>query len=163
MQMYKVAFTSQRGALVESGVFLVCASDAEAAEKSVAAHASLPPSTARFEVARVKPSIYELRRTEHQQSQGSPHSSGSARDDGAEHEVRVSAVVYGYSEANVTRKLAAALTEQYGPGRVPLPRFINELDVGIQRRDERPKASRVEEQSIYRETRFFPGGAARPR
>lgn len=167
MQMYKVAFTSQRGALVESGAFLVCASNAEAAEQLVSVHGTLSPSATRFDTSRVKPSIYELRRSEHRlDSEARPHrnSIGGGTDDaGAVHEISIAARVYGYSETNAVRRLAATLTEQSGPGRVPLPRYVSELDVDVQRQDARPKPSRVEEQSIYRKTRFFSGGASRPR
>ena len=161
MQMYKVAFTSRRGALVESGTFLVCASSAEHAENLVSAHASLPPSTSSFDTSRIKPSIYELRRTEFRENVAL--GSSSHDEGGAVHEVRVSAQVFAYSDETAVRRLATTLKEQTGPSRVSLPRFVNELDVDVQRQDTRPRASRVEEQSIYRETRFFPGGAARPR
>jgi hypothetical protein len=162
MQMYKVTFHSRRGALVETGAFLVCAQNTESAEQSVGAVLGIPPASIEFETSRVKPSIYELHRSEYTEHKPAFL---KAQDDnpGAVHEVRASAKVFAYSEPAAVRRLADALTKSVSVNKKEQPRHVNELNVEIARADQRPAPSRIEQQSIYRETRFFPGGAARPR
>jgi hypothetical protein len=163
MQMYKVKLHSQRGPVVDSGTFLVCATTAEAAELSVAGFCEIPPSLATFQTSRVKPSIYELNRSEHRIGDSIGFVGVSDEDPGAVHEVRASAKVFGYSESAVLRRFANAVIENASARKSALPKHINELSVEVERQDHRPAPSRVEEQSIFKEKRFFAGGAARPR
>lgn len=165
MQLYKVSFRAQKGDVVETGTFLICASSRPDAEALLATTINLPPAVTTFESARVKPSLYELNRSEFRLSEVADFlSSKTANDDtGAIHEVRASAKVFGYSEASVLKRFAKAITEHSTFNKESLPKHINELLVEVDRADHRPRPSRVEEQSIYKEKRFFAGGAARPR
>lgn len=163
MQMYKVAFNSQRGKLVETGSFLVCASNAESAEAMVSGAINLPPTVTRFEVSRVKPSMYELSRNEFTVKDGADAGPSDDREDGAVHEIRASAKVYAYSEASAIRRFANAVHENASANKKQLPKSVNDLSVEVDRADQRVRPSRIEQQSIYKENRFFRGGAARPR
>ena len=167
MQMYKVSFRAKKGAVLDIGTYLICAGTIELAEQGVAAHLGIPSSGTVFDTARVKPSIYELRRSEFKETKLPAFISGAVEsqeaEDGAVHEVRASAKVYGYSESSVIRRFASAIIENASAVKSSLPKHINELSVDVQRSDERPRASKIEEQSIFKEKRFFAGGAARPR
>jgi len=164
MQMYKVTFHSQRGQLVETGKYLVCASDAESANALVAGFRATPLASARFDASRVKPSIYELSRSEFTLADAIPMLSGAREEEpGAVHEITASAKVYAYSEPAALRRFASAVIEQSSATKTALPKHVNELNINVQRADHRPAPSRIEEQSIYREKRIFSGGAARPR
>lgn len=166
MQMYKVSFRAKRGAVLDTGTYLICAGSTELAEQGVAAHLEIPVSGTTFDTARVKPSIYELRRSEYTETKSNLPSFITGQEeaeDGAVHEVRASAKVFGFSESSVIRRFASAIVENASATRSSLPKHINELCVEVERADERVRASKVEEQSIYKEKRFFAGGAARPR
>jgi len=162
MQMYKVAFRAKRGAVLDTGTFLVCAGSVELAEQSVAAHLEIPVSGTTFDTGRVKPSIYELKRSEYTETKLAAVACEPG-EDGAVHEVRASAKVFGYSESTVIRRFANALIENASATKSALPKHINELTVEVERADERVRPSKIEEQSIFKEKRFFAGGAARPR
>lgn len=161
--MYKVIFRAKRGAVLDTGTYLICAGSAELAEQGVAAHLEIPASGTVFDTARVKPSIYELKRSEYTETKLPAFLNAPETDDGAVHEVRASAKVFGYSESTVLRRFANAIIESASAAKTALPKHINELSVEVERADERVRVSRVEEQSIYKEKRFFAGGAARPR
>lgn len=163
--MYRVAFRSQRGSLIETGVCLVCAQTASDAEQSVSGFAGFPPATATFETSRVKPSIYELSRHETDMKESIPFlaKEGEEPEPAAVHEVRISAKVFAFSESSVLRRLAHALVEHVAMRKSAAPKHVNELQIEIDRADHRPRPSRIDEQSIYKEKRFFAGGAARPR
>lgn len=163
MQMYKVEFHSQKGKAVETGKYLVCAANSEQAQSAVALSLELTPSATRFDVSRVKPSIYELSRSDYTLKENVGSSASDAGDDGAVHEIRASAKVFAYSEAAAVRRFANAIHENASATRTQLPKHINELTVEVDRDDQRVRPSRVEQQSIYKETRMFSGGAARPR
>lgn len=165
--MYKVEFHSQRGPVVETGTFLVCAGNIEAAEGMVAGHLNIPPSTARFDVSRVKPSIYSLKHTEFTLTDAIPvlSNGGPVREQvaGAIHEIKASAKVFAHGEAVAIRRFADAVRESASANKSALPKHVNELNIDVEKANERVKPSRIDEQSIYREKRFFSGGAARPR
>lgn len=163
MQMYRVEFTSVRGRLVERGEFLCCAQNADAARDLVSTVAHVQPSDTVFDVVRVKPSIYELRRSEFVKNDLPAFITGGKEEDGAVFEMTATAKVFAWSNENALRRLAGALIDEASANKGARSRHVNELSVDIQKADERPRPSRVEEQSIYREKRFFPGGAARPR
>lgn len=163
MQMYKVQFRTQRGPVLDTGTALVCAGDAGAAEDMVSVHLDIPRHSTQFKTSRVKPSIYELRRREFTATPLSPNQHGDASQSGSVHEIRASAKVFAYSEANAIRRFGHAVIDNASANKSSLPRHINELAVDVEKANERIRPSRVEEQSIYRETRIFAGGAARPR
>jgi hypothetical protein len=163
MQLYKISFRAQKGDVVETGTFLVCASNAGDAEALLASTANLPPSVTTFDTSRVKPSVYELRRSDFRLSEVAPSSEKESAEPGAVHEIRASAKVFAYSESSACRRFASAVIEHASANKQVLAKHINELNIEIERADHRPRQSRVEEQSIYKEKRFFAGGAARPR
>lgn len=163
MQMYKVQFHSQQGQAVQSGTILVCAGNADAAEESVAAHLNLPRVSARFDTSRVKPSIYELERREFTLSDAIPMLDGDNKNCGSVHEITASAKVFAFSEATAIRRMATAMIDGASASKSKLPKHVNELSVDVEKAAERVRPSRIDEQSIYREKRFFSGGAARPR
>ena len=165
MQLYKVNFRAQKGDVVETGTFLVCAASRLDAEALLATTINLPPAVTTFETARVKPSLYELSRSDFRLSEVAEFLSSKGENDnpGAVHEVRASAKVFGYSEPSVLKRFANAIVEHATFNKDNLPKYINELLVEVDRADYRPRQSKVEEQSIYKEKRFFAGGAARPR
>lgn len=164
MQMYKVSFRSQGRAVIETGSFLVCATDKDNAETLVAAYAEIPASSTSFDTVRVKPSIYELSRSEFNVVHTTMASaSNDDEQTGAVHEIRASAKVYGYSNNSVVRRFAASLVESVAVKKAHLAKHTTELSVEIERADHRPRPSRVEENSIFKEKRFFAGGAGRPR
>ena len=172
-QMYKVEIHSVRGPLVEMATYLVVAASSDEAERSALGFAGIPPITADVDVSRVKPSIYELSRRDFikrptdeylKMKEGlEPGMTVRNEEPGAVHEVRVSAKIFGFSESSVLRRLADALIKNSSANKAVQPHHINELSIEIERADERPKPSRVEENAIYKERRMFPGGAARPR
>jgi hypothetical protein len=151
MQMYKVSFRAKRGDVVDIGTYLICAGSIELAEQGVAAHLEIPASGTTFETSRVKPSIYELKRSEFTAKTSAGGSDNA--EPGAVHEVRASAKVFGYSESSVIRRFASAITENSSAVKSALPKHINELSVEIERADERPRQSRIDEQSIFKESR----------
>ena len=165
MQMYKVKFHTQTEVRVDFGTYLVCAQNAEAAEQAVALTANIAPSTATFETHRIKPSVYELVRKEFTKSKVGVSSTGivtEAADDGAVHEVRASAKVFANTESVAMRRLAQALIDR-ASAKNNTTKHVNDFCIEIERADHRPAPSRIDEQSIYKEHRFFAGGAARPR
>lgn len=169
MQMYKVEFNSRNDSVVQTGTILVCAHNAEAAQDMVTLHCDLVPSQTEIKASRVKPSIYELQRSEYEQSNvdlpafvtGATPSSHKSH--GSVHEITASGKVFAYSEATAIRRLGAAIVDQASASKSQLPKHVNELSVDVQKANERVRQSRIDEQSIYREKRFFSGGAARPR
>tara|TARA_R110000751_G_scaffold172563_1_gene278955 strand:+ start:321 stop:815 length:495 start_codon:yes stop_codon:yes gene_type:complete len=164
MQMYKVNYHSQRGNMIEIGALIVCAADGDDAIQRASGFVGVSPSMASFEAARVKPSVYELSRRDFtKRGPKKQNDSQEAPEQGAVHEVSASAKVFGYSEGSVLRRFAEAIKSNASANSDTPPSHINELNIDVERADERPAPSRVDEQSIYKETRFFPGGAARPR
>lgn len=164
MQLYKVEFRTQRGDAVETGTYLACARNTEDAEALIAATINAPPSMTEFTTRRVKPSIYELSRRDFKLSEIADFLvSKGPEQEGAVHEINASAKVFGYSESSVIRRFAGALVESASATNRMPNKNVNELSLTIERADHRPRQSRVEEQSIYKEKRFFAGGAARPR
>ena len=72
MQMYRVRFARKLlNDLVDLGDCVACSSTAEGAQEMVATIIGFPPSTAEFEVVRVKPSLYLIGRREVRRSMSS--------------------------------------------------------------------------------------------
>ena len=167
MQMYKVQFRTQKGSVVDTGTILVCAGNSSAAEDMVSVHMDIPARSTVFDTSRVKPSVYELSRREFTMkgavSIDAPADGYVSQESGSVHEITASAKVFAYSESSAIRRFASAVIENSSATKSVLPRHINELSVDIEKSDERVRPSRVDEQSIYKERRFFAGGASRPR
>ena len=163
MQMYKVQFRTQKGPVVDTGTILVCAGNSAAAEDMASVHLDIPTHSTVFDTSRVKPSIYELSRREFTVKSSAPADGPSSQQSGSVHEITASAKVFAYSESSAIRRFAAAVVENSSATKSSLPSHINELSVDVEKSDERVRPSRVEEQSIYKEKRFFAGGAGRPR
>jgi hypothetical protein len=165
MQMYKVKFHTQTEDRAEFGTYLVCARNSEEAEQAVALTANLTQSKATFDTQRVKPSVYELTRRELTRRELTISETGivsDAKENGAVHEVRSSAKVFANSESVAMRRLAQALIDR-ASAKNNTTKHVNDFCIEIERADYRPSPSRIDEQSIYKEHRFFAGGAARPR
>jgi len=165
VQLYKISFRAQKGDVVETGVFLACANSVPDAEAMVAVFTNNPPALTAFETHRIKPSLFELSRSDFRLSEVAAQIANKGPDDGkgAVHEVSASAKVFGYSESSVVRRFAKALIENASAANSQPGKHVNEMALTIERADHRPRLSRVEEQSIYKEKRFFSGGSARPR
>ena len=149
------------------GHVLVCAPDADGATRMVSESLGLPRSKTVFEVSRVK-GVYQISRKE-VLKHASQHSRNSAAEPEIDrpgiYELRVSADVLAYSESMAWRRLASTIVERgvATGGKMIFNDRISDLEMHADRRACRPKESAVEKQGIYKETRFFAGGAARPR
>lgn len=169
MQMYKVEFTSRRGRAVETGTYLVCASNADQARDIVMSLNHLPPQATTFDVTRVKPSIYKLKHTDFVDQNfitgggAMPVLNKSEDREGAMYEISVQAKVYAYSESSAIRKMLNAVAEQDSCGNAKPAKNIHELSLDVGRSELRVRPSRLEQQGVYSNRKIFAGGAARPR
>ncbi len=169
MQMYKVAFTSRRGRAIETGLYLVCASNADQAKDMVSTMFNIPPKATDFDVSRIKPSIYRIKHTDFIKDDitavvvNSSAANHPSQDEGALYEISVSSKVFAFSEKSAIRKLSEAMTDRDAYGNARLSKNIKELDLSVHKQNERVRPSRMEQQSIYSEKKIFAGGAARPR
>jgi hypothetical protein len=142
------------------GTVLVCSSDADAAAESVAFHFDLPRSQTVFDVVRIKPSIFQMDRHSVFKKETAA-SLNQQRDPLAKFECEVVATVRAASEAHALRRLGQALVQRSGSQKALVDKAIGDLEVNCQRRDFIPRSPAVEQNGIYKSTRFFSGGAAR--
>jgi len=115
MQMYRVAFTTHWEDRIERGDVLVCADNQEAARDMVITHKQLASSRTQTEVARVKPSIYDISHTDTPIGE----KKASARNFGdyngrpaVQHRVSISAVVNATNDEHALRKVASKLHDR---------------------------------------------------
>jgi len=114
-QMYRVSFTTHWQDRIERGESLVCADNQEAARDMVITHKRLASSCTQTEIARVKPSIYDISHTETPIGE----KKASARNLGeysgkpsVQHRIQVSCVLNATGEDHALRKLAGKLNDR---------------------------------------------------
>ena len=160
--MYRISYQYSDGGLGGAGLILICAGSSEDAERSICEFLRVRETAVTMESSRVKPSLYELERRRFKITPASIEKTGRATAPSALHEISVAAKILSTNEAGALKRLAAVIIE-HARGTTTLPKHVLELDVDTQRTSERPRSSRLEEQSIYKHTQFFSGGAVRPR
>lgn len=175
MQMYRVRFARKLDdAKVDVGDVVVCAGTQEMALVLVAQILDLPVSGTEFEVARVKPSFFQVsRRTV-------DHRLATFAADTVSDKVACRATFPGVTESRVERDWyqvhaqADIHAENENEAILMLSRSLvrevagenqkrstQNLDVACDRRAVHPRTAAVEENGLYRTIRVFQGGDAR--
>jgi hypothetical protein len=75
----------------------------------------------------------------------------------------VTAGVRAGSEAQAWRRLGKTLVARASSKRALVDKSVTELEAACERAELKPKNGRLDRQAIYKEHRFYQGGAARPR
>ncbi len=175
MQMYRVKFARKLSdAKVDVGDAVVCASSQENALVLVAQILDLPVSGTEFEVARVKPSFFQVsRRTvDHRLATFDAETVSDkvacratfpgvteSRVERDWYQVSAHADIHAENENEAVLMLARALVRQMtGEGQ---KRSTQNLDVACDRRSIHPRIAAVEENGLYKTIRVFQGGDAR--
>ena len=160
MQMYRVKFARHDGDVVDHGDVVVCASDLDHASDVVSAILDLPPSSTVFDVARVKPGLYQISRHEAPRPVGPSVATFPSADERHRYAVQASASVKAMSENGAIRKLVAAINAELA-GQAPIG--VGALQVLCERTDIAPKGPAIEQNAIYTNPTIFAGGDARGR
>lgn len=175
-QLYKIQFVSVRGALTERGTYLVSATSIIDAEALLATHLPFPPSTAVFTTSRVKPSIYELSRSEsvdvreHQPAQPEPdrHAPLLVYSEPPPppviHDIAVHARIRARSLNVAVRRMTDAVLERISAGRVTVDDHVEELEITTDLQPLPPREQKgIAGQTHFLNASFVRGGAVSPR
>lgn len=162
MQMYEVKFRVHYEDTIDMGTILVCASDNDSAAEMVRFHFDLPASQTVFEVARIKPSIFQMdRHAVHKKAEA--HSRNLEREPLGKFEMDVVATVRAASESHALKRLGQALVQRSSSEKAIVDNTVADIEISCKRRDYMPRSPAIERQAIYTNTQFFSGGAARGR
>lgn len=180
-QLYEVSFQVHYEDVIDIGKMLVCASDKDAAARTVQFFLGAPVSQTVVDVKRLKPSVYQLDRREvhkHKEARKrqdqvhtmrdvvdrlseSPHKAPSLAS--SPWVCTVTAGVRAVSETSEWVKLGHAIIDRAHHNGSAIGGGITEFEMTCEQAALRPKPSGFERQAIYKEPQFFAGGAARPR
>ncbi|MCA1452162.1 hypothetical protein I6F35_02895 [Bradyrhizobium sp. BRP22] len=176
-QMYRVKFARQLDRdMVDLGDCVVCAQNAEAACDAVRVILGIDESATKMDASRVKPSFYQIARREVKASLATCDA-GTVREDLASvatfpgqtesrpdefwHAVEVKAKIRALDENEAITKLTRAVIRETSGERQKAS--CKDLDILCDRVELHARPPGMEKQSIYTNSRFFPGGAARPK
>lgn len=172
--MYRVRFTRKLGEhSVDQGDVVVCAQTQQLALIVVAEQLELPASETQFEVARVKPSLYQISRktvdnristfdaetvSEAMASNATFPGVTESYVDRYWFEVAASAEVKATDEGEAMGLFAASIARELAGER---PKRTRNLDIACNRLSEGPRLGAVEQNALYTHRRFFQGGDTR--
>lgn len=175
MQMYEVSFQTHYEDVIDTGKILVCASDNQHAVDTVRLFLGVPASQSVITANRIKPSVYQLDRREIKKNKAARNRLDAVHELNQAHGLTrppvenspwvlgVTAGVRAVSESAAWQKLAYAILERTHHNSAVINGSVTELEMTCEQAAFRPKPSAIEKQAIYKEARFFSGGAARPR
>jgi hypothetical protein len=175
MQMYRVRFARKLpNDIVDIGDCVICAATADSARDGVAAVLFFPISTAEFEIIRVKPSLYLIKREKINKSLSSAQAKIVDADEAVtgtfpgvtesmldEHwfETAASAHIKAENEEAAISKLARGIIREMNGEKQRSS--TRELEIKCDRKELRPRTPATEENALYTHLRFFEGGSAR--
>jgi hypothetical protein len=171
MQLYSVKFRHSKATTIDLGEVVVMASNNEQASDQVAMRLGLPRSSTAFEVARLKPNMFQVMRREISRDREMPANGTFPRSQveldrmGQEREqyvVQITASAWAYCEDDAVKKVArAALAD--AEGREVTAKGVEDLVVFADKQQITPASTSFENNSIFTHMKMFAGGAARPR
>ena len=159
--MYQVSFQTHYEDIIDAGKVLVVARDQEDAANRARFFLDLPGSQTTFDIMRIKPNFFQLDRTEIFKNKAARGVKGLAPKD--RFILTITAGVRALDEAQVLRKIGHAVLARCASHKAKIEKDISEFEVTCDRLGARPRSPQIDNQAIYKETRFFQGGAARPR
>lgn len=162
MQLYQVSFQAHYEDMIDVGSVLVCASSNDDAADRVRLLFDLPQSRTTFDVKRIKGNLWQLERREIERF-AAARATNKALSPLANWFVSVSATIRAANETSAWIKFGHHVLTRAKSPKALLDKAVLEFDAEAIRADSLPKGPATDKQSIYRETRFFQGGAARPR
>lgn len=162
MQLYQVSFQAHYEDMIDVGSVLVCAASNDDAADRVRLLFDLPQSRSTFDVKRIKGNLWQLERREIERF-AAARATNKALSPLANWFVSVSATIRAANETSAWTKFGHHVLTRAKSPKALVDKAVLEFDAEATRADSLPKGPATDKQSIYRETRFFQGGAARPR
>lgn len=172
-QLYLVTFVSNQATEIETGKIIIVAKDQDEATMAVGAVFGLPVSQTRYEVQRVKPSLYQVSRSRRKKGKVSPklvdvvptEDVVIAHKNEPNYQFSLSCYVEvsASSEERAWMLVSSAIAQRAHDNRKELHGPVRSLEMTVEKIDTAGAMTRMEMQALYKEHRIFSGGAARPR